>query len=93
MARVYDLARTTGTGNQPAVDFAQQVDRDEALLQINFSSTGSVTIEGRIDSDMSWITIAGPYTTNTIAPIAWVPTMRVAVASNAGTIIVKLAVS
>lgn len=93
MARVYQLCKTTGTGNQTAVDFTSQVERDEALLQIEFSSTGSVTIEGRIDSDMSWITIAGPYTANTIVPIAWVPTMRVAVASNAGTITAKLAAS
>jgi hypothetical protein len=93
MARVYRLANTTGTGAQEPVYFADQRNRDEALLQIEFASTGSVTIEGRINPEMSWITIAGPYTQDTIVPIAWVPTMRVNIASNGSGITALLASS
>jgi len=93
MARVYQLAKTTGTGAQAAVDLSAQVDRDETVLQVEFSTTGAVSIEGRIDGDMSWIVIAGPYSSDTLVPIAFVPSMRANIASNGGTITVKLAAS
>jgi hypothetical protein len=91
--RVYDLANTTGTGNQTAADLSTQADRDEALLQIEFATTGSVTVEGRIDSSMSWITIAGPYTADTIVPVAFVPSMRLAISANGSGIVAKVAVA
>ena len=91
--RVIDLANTTETGNQAAKSLSSQTGRDEALLQIEFATTGSATVEGRIDSSLSFITIAGPYTSDTIVPIAFVPEMRLAISANGSGIVAKVAVS
>lgn len=90
----YDLANAVATTSTQTMKelSASPTGRDQALLQIEFTSTGSVTIEGRVDPDMSWLTIGGPYTVDMIDTIQFVPQMRLNIASNAGAITAKVVV-
>lgn len=93
--KVYELTGPRGvttTGAQSAVDMTNPEGRDEFLLTIELTSTGTVSIEGRIDQGGSWIVIAGPYTADTIVPIAFVPSIRANIAANGSGMLIKAAV-
>lgn len=73
----------TTTGAQAAK--TPKMHTPEGVVQVDMSSTGSVTIEGRLRSDLDWQEIAS-FSAAGLKVIAITPEMRANIASNAGTI-------
>ena len=64
--------------------------RDEATIQIDLSSTGTVEVYGRVSSRLSYILITS-VTTSSLVPIARMKDIKLTITANAGTINAELA--
>lgn len=84
-SRICTAESTTGTKPTAGVS-TDRISSPEMTLQLEMTAAGSVTLEGRIGPDYSWLTIAGPYTASTIIPLATCPYLRLNIASNSGLI-------
>lgn len=81
--RATKIVDTTATGTTSWVHMPRRDARDEVLVQFEFTSTGSVTLEGTFDETiLSACTVISAQTVNVIIPIANIPRLRANISAN-----------
>jgi hypothetical protein len=89
MSEVKDLITTpvNTVSTTPARLVGYGIGRDEMLFQADVTLGGgsiSYTLEGRLDKNYQWRSVAGPYTDSIMVPISVVPELRVNVSAQSG---------
>ena len=87
MIRILDTLSGTATGDAYKTEWGGRL--APRLCQVEMTSTGTVTVQGRMESDMSWIDVA-TFTTTSAQFCQVFYQMRATCTANAGQVKVTL---
>lgn len=81
------IENAASTGQKGGRLVGYGIGRDKCTLQVDVTLGGGTityTIEGRLDVNYQWRTIAGPYTDSVITPMESAPLLQVNVTAQTG---------